>query len=299
MVYVVEIKQQVQSWHVIRTHDDFVALGNALSLTQAGLPTCPQVTDVSGPGVIIMARNSLQEWLLCVLMHPIARESEAVANFLTMGANEFSPQYEGVVWTQFNPVLSPASSHSMDGGSPHLTSGRVDEMEMDEMFLPGDDDGLVAPEDQDDFDEDIVPTASERYKAVDEAVTDQDELDIMQGDVEMIEDIGSLAQSLGASHLGRSLNLQAEMKFKPAGGLKSCQRPQSGLNIGGASSHESPHGSGLSGVMAQAAARGDTFNRRPLESAPRLDSFRMERVIGKGSFGKFLDCALRPALDAI
>ena len=39
-------------------------------------------------------------------------------------------------------------------------------------------------------------------------------MEIMQsaGEVEMIDDIGSLAQSLGASHLGRSLQLQAEMK---------------------------------------------------------------------------------------
>jgi hypothetical protein len=49
--------------------------------------------------------------------------------------------------------------------------------------------------------EDFIPAASVRYKPTDEAVTDED-MDIMQsaGEAEMVDDIGSLAQSLGASH---------------------------------------------------------------------------------------------------
>jgi hypothetical protein len=45
-------------------------------------------------------------------------------------------------------------------------------------------------------DEDFIPAASVRYKPTDEAVTDED-MDIMQSaGEEMVDDIGSLAQSL-------------------------------------------------------------------------------------------------------
>ena len=75
--------------------------------------------------------------------------------------------------------------------------------------------GLKLAKNDDDVDSDIDEEyrASERYKACDEDITAEDEMDLAQvyaGDVEMVDDVGSLAQSLGASHLGRSLMLQDE-----------------------------------------------------------------------------------------
>jgi hypothetical protein len=75
-----------------------------------------------------------------------------------------------------------------------IQSGEVADMEMDDMFL-ADDEGALSQEDTDSSDEDFIPAASVRYKPTDEAVTDED-MDIMQsaGEVEMVDDIGSLAQ---------------------------------------------------------------------------------------------------------
>jgi hypothetical protein len=164
----------------------------------------------------------------------------------------------------------------------------VDDMEMDDMFLADEEGSGPEEEDQDEFDDDI-PAASIRYKPVNEAVTDEDELAILAGDVEMVEDVGSLAQSLGASHLGRSLQLQAEMKFKTQGSHPVVM-PVQALNIGGIASEQPLAAGGIGGVISMAATNrgGDSFNRRPLKSAPRLDSFKMIRVIGKGSFGTFI-----------
>jgi len=272
-------------------------------------------------------------------MHPAARESTEVRTFLTAGANTILPQYEGVAWTQFNPAVVPAAAvaaaaEGVSGtttaaaavaapGSPqaHVGSpsagqqqsgvGPVDDMEMDDMFLGNDGAGGPHPDDDDDDDDqddDAIPSAAIRYKPTDEAVTDQDELDILQGDVEMVEDVGSLAQSLGASHLGRSLSLQAELKYK--GGQQqqyafNSKPPVQGLTIGRSQQQpqtQGPSAGGIGGAMAMAAASSSSsqqqrvgefvtsnnFNRKPLESAPRLDSFKMIRVIGKGSFGTYM-----------
>jgi len=341
MVYAVAVSQPVQSWTVVRNHDDFSTLADVLSQQVAGIPKCPLPKQVENnnddvTSAIAEARNEMQAWLSSVLMYPGARETQAVRNFLTMGANAILPQYEGVAWTQFSAaaVTSPLvhypaqGSHSIQaataaaaaaasGGSPSLRSGPVDDMEMDDMFLEHEDGaGPLAHgggnDDVDDQEEeedvDVIPAASERYKPVDEAVTDEDELEILQdaGDVEMIEDIGSLAQSMGASHLGRSLNLQAEMKHRAAAAAATsnssskAKPPQPGLLIGRSSAHNDQQyqQGGLGGAMAKAAERANDssekrshphylpFNARPLESAPRLDSFKMIRVIGKGSFGK-------------
>lgn len=285
MVYAVAVSQPVQSWTVLRSHDEFAAMSGVLSQALPGIPSCRPLNDVPGsPDGILSIRNELQKWLSAVLVNSSARESTAVRNFLTLGANTILPKYEDVVWTQFNTAMpSPPS----DGASPRVVTSRpvvVDDMEMDDMFL-ADEDGAAPEEDQDEFDDDI-PSAAVRYKPYDEAVTGEDLLD-MAGDVEMVEDVGSLAQSLGASHLGRSLQLQAEMKFRTQG-THAATNPVKGLNIGGAAAEQSAAAGGIGGAitMAAAAQRGaEPFNMRPLESAPRLDSFKMIRVIGKGSFG--------------
>jgi serine/threonine protein kinase len=272
MVYAVAVSQPLQSWTVLRNHDEFNAVGDALP----DLCPCPSLSMS-----VVQARNELQEWLTTILMYPKARESLAVRNFLTVGANTILPQYEVVAWTQFN--IAPHTPPPVESkSSPTLPSGPVDDMEMDDMFLADNEEGL---DDHDDEDEDFIPAASLRYKLTSESITDEDELGIM-GDVEMIEDIGSLAQSLGASHLGRSLNLQAELnkkqvQDKPMQGVTQGQ----GLVLGSGSIHQPSEG-GLGFAMAQPQDSSMRFNHTPLESAPRLDSFKMIRVIGKGSFGK-------------
>lgn len=292
-VYAVTVTQPVQSWTVVRSHEDFRALGEALSAGgMASVSPCPSVAAASADiNTIVNVRNELQGWLSSVLMNPSAHESPAVNNFLTAEANTIPPQYQGVAWTQFSPVLPPAPSP----GSPnvpvmHQTNntpggGNVYDMEMDDMFIADDENAPAQQPDDQDEDEDFIPAASVRYKPTNEAITDEDEMEIMQsaGEVEMIDDIGSLAQSLGASHLGRSLQLQAEMKHPSQFGARS--KPQQGLNIGGSGVHAAPAMGGIGGAMAQ-AANSTHFNHKPPVSAPKLDSFKMIKVIGKGSFGK-------------
>ena len=135
-------------------------------------------------------------------------------------------------------------------------------------------------------------------------------------EVEMVEDVGSLAQSMGASHLGRSLGLQREMMSaaqQQGGGQNN--RGQQGINIlsnngnvapsissstsspgaiGSAMAKAAAQGDAPGGVGGAAAAPvrahvqglGDSFYRTAPVSAPRLDSFKMIKVVGKGSFGE-------------
>jgi RAC serine/threonine-protein kinase len=145
----------------------------------------------------------------------------------------------------------------------------------------------------------------------------------LAGEVEMVEDVGSLAQSLGASHLGRSLQLQAEVATRvnhaqhhPLQHQQQQQqyhRPMPGLSHHGnalslqpsntsttskstmvstmaaqtASTTAHP-GGGIASAMEQQAIEGlaDGFHPKAPQSAPRLDSFKMIKVIGVGSFGK-------------
>lgn len=303
MVYAVGVAQPVQSWTVLRSHDDFFALSQTLP-RHAHCPVLSDyvVTASVTPESIVCIRNTLQEWLTRILLEdPHARSSTPMRNFLTLGANTILPQYEGVAWTQF-PNMAPQPTPVNFTKAP---TEPVDDMEMDFMFFSNaDDDGGRPGEIDDDHehhDIDKIPSASERYKPTDEAVTDQDELDILQGDVEMVEDAGSLAQSMGASHLGRSLNLQAEMMNKnylTKTGPQSKLTGTLGLNIKGSlltpsvPETEQPQAvtGGIGGAMAQAESSNGAFKRRPMESAARLDSFKMIRVIGKGSFGKFRIC---------
>lgn len=311
LVYAVFVSQPVQSWTVLRSHEDFLGVGDALSQLLSGLPRCPSLGDSAGTDLaaVVKARNELQQWLSAILMYPGARESPAVRNFLTFGANTIPPHYDGVAWTQFNTVLSPEPQLPAGGpangnipNSPHQSSysttenTAVADLEMEDMFF-GDDEGAHLDEDTDYVDEEFIPAASVRYKPTDEAVTDED-MNIMQqlGEVEMVDDIGSLAQSMGASHVGRSLQLQAQLKYSvPGGNSQAISKPVvQGLNVGGASTQRAQQSGGIGSAMEQAESSGftgvgDNFNQKPLQSAPRLDSFKMIKVIGKGSFGKWQD----------
>ena len=296
LVHAVTVTQPVQSWTVIRGHDDFRAVGDALSLLLTDIPPFPvsHVVDNGDLSSLAKARNELQEWLISILMYPGARESPAVRNFLTYNANMIPPQFEGVPWTSFaadGTVLTTSLYSSQQqtqqhhqAASPAAAYGttNLDDMEMDDMFVADDDVGPLPNDDSDD-DDDFIP-ASVRYKPTDEEITEEDEMDIMQlaGEIEMVEDVGSLAQSLGASHLGRSLKLQEEMSRKQ----KQTQQPlQSGVRLGSAVS--GGVGGGIGSAMERAVQGvGDSFNQAKPVSAPRLDSFKMIKVIGKGSFGK-------------
>ena len=328
LVHVVSVSQPVQSWTVIRDHVDFVALGNALSTIIRGLPTCPTPPPQSnGPEDntrIVTARNALQEWLTSVLFVPGARENPAVRQFLCYGANIVPPQFEGVAWVQFaddnfaHSSARNASIESQTGIAASLASSApvaLDEMEMDDMF-GYEADGLEADEGGPDFDSDSEAdyfSATIRYQPADEAITEDDIMEMQQqaNEVEMVEDVGSLAQSLGASHLGRSLQLQAQLAGSSKQGHADIfsEKSQKGLTVGGgAGAAEANRGStgGIGGAVEQAQSGGampmmnqpakfdglgDSFDQRAPISQPRLDSFKMIKVIGKGSFGKpFLSC---------
>jgi hypothetical protein len=330
IVHAVTVIQPVQTWTVIRGQDDFQAVATSLAPILPGLPPCPDVNvDAGDINSIIQARNSLQQWLASILMYPGARESPSVHNFLAYAANMIPPQYENLPWTMFTAngqvaSVSPATStsqpasdeHHQQGteqqsqppSSPEQSSvqqqlhtssispahnddfdGHLDDMMMDDMFDGGDEVG-PSPDESDDEEE---YRASIRYKATDEPITEEDEMDIanaIKGEVEMIEDVGSLAQSLGASYLGRSLKLQQEMTAQQ-NHVQQQQFPhhlqpqaKEGLQMGNAFSGASS--GGIGGAMERAPpGLGGSFNQTKPEPPPRLDAFKMVKVIGKGSFG--------------
>jgi len=292
MVHAVAVTQPVQSWTVLRSDEDFANVSQSLSLSLTDLPPCPSsVAYTEDVHAIVRARNEVQEWLTSILVVPGARDSPAVRQFLTDGANMIPPKFEGVPWVTFTPSPTAPPPQSSNLSTPDMGPGygNVDDMEMDDMFV-ADDDGQP-PEESDD-EEEFVP-ASVRYKPTDEAISQEDEMEIMQlaGEVEMVEDVGSLAQSLGASHLGRSLQLQAELQKPPASEQQQQQQPEQGLRLGAAVQG----GGGIGSAMEEAKGNrtgpqikglGDSFYQNKPVSPPRLDSFKMIRVIGKGSFGK-------------
>jgi PX domain len=325
LVYAITVIQPVQSWTVVRSHSDFKNLSDALQQSHVDVSNhvFPDVADdanTSDVDTILNARNDLQEWLSAVLSYPCTYEVLEVGHFLTAHANTIPPQYSNVAWSWVSQYVTPTSQHidatpqsrsiQSSASQQHHpnqfnrsgNSVNLDDMEMADMFLLTDDDNNPAPLHDDQEYEDDLPPASVRYKPTDEPITDEDEMELMQlaDEVEMIDDIGSLAQSLGASHLGRSLQLQASLKhsnYKNNDGGSSIrptsQHQQQGLNIGGGvvtspRQQTSPRGGGIGSVMEQAANNnGAHFNHRPPTSAPRLDSFKMIKVIGKGSFGTY------------
>lgn len=237
--------------------------------------------------------------------------------FLCYGANLYSPdQVEGVHWVTFtnqeffnlsnNRGNSASNSYNVTktgGGGANARHPSIDEMDMDDMFdtYENQDDDDESIGDDSDEERDLKEySAAARYQPFEEAITKEDAMEIQKqaDEAEMVEDVGSLAQSLGASYLGKSLQLQAEMQMKrkfeehkDGGGAKR----QSGLyNAAGEKRmlHESTGSSGgIGGAVELADAQ--TPHRKSKAQAtdqpvftPRLDSFTMIKVIGKGSFGK-------------
>jgi hypothetical protein len=295
LVHAVTVIQPVQTWTVIRGQDDFIVMAVNLESSLTDLPPCPTIGRVEWDANSLLAsRNELQQWLTAVLMHPGARESQAVRNFLTYAANMIPPQYENVPWTMF-AANGQVSSETQDQGYSAETQsgagdsahGNLDDMVMDDMFDAGDDVGPVHTEDYDDVEE---YRPSERYKLLDEPITEEDEMDIamMAAEVEMIEDVGTLAQSLGASHLGRSLMLQEEMSVsnKQQAQAQVMQHPQPGVQLGSAVAGSSSGGIGNAMQNARPGTGGG-FHQSKVDSQPRLDAFKMIKVIGKGSFGEY------------
>jgi len=179
-----------------------------------------------------------------------------------------------------------------NSGQEQAHQHSLDEMEMDDMFDTGG--SYEADEYEEDDDDEALPY-SVRYPPTEVALTQEDTMEF-HGEVEMVEDVGSLAQSLGASHLGRSLQLQAEI-MDMKGHKETTNMPQQqGLTVGGAGTNKTNGNGigGIGGVVESAknsrgggiAGLGDSFNHKAPISALRLDSFKMIKVIGKGSFGK-------------
>jgi hypothetical protein len=219
---------------------------------------------------------------------------------------------------------TPASyAAAVRGGPSSKSNSNLDEMEMDDMFAfehEDNDDNTNADslDDDDNYDEDGIGGDDDasylqgRYEPTEEVLSPEEVMEIQQDykEVEMVEDVGSLAQSLGASHLGRSLNLQKEMMSYKKKGQKMMHQQQmlqhQGLPVGVnimANSNNAMASSpgGIGNAMAKASnteqpqaqpephiqGLGDSFYRTSPVSAPKLDSFKMVKVIGKGSFGEF------------
>lgn len=328
---------------MVREYNDFVDVGNKLLLINPGLPLCPTIaplvsSDSNPADQIVHVRNLLQEWLISVLLFPGARESPALRNFMTFGANQIPQRFEGAIWLHFtnnntNTIHSPSkqpqgrSSNTtttnpstpvatsparvIPGTSPSAATTStatqqqqqhrntsLDEMEMDFMFDTG---GSLGDEEDDedvasDYDDELIPYA-QRYPPPDEVVT-QEDVDLMEslGEIEMVEDVGSLAQSLGASHLGRSLQLQAQMTRQHTHNTLGISTMNTtigeggGIVVGSAAVSTNYSAGGIATAMQKSGGipgLGDSFYQQRPVSAPRLDSFKMIKVIGKGSFGKF------------
>eukprot|EP00934_Nitzschia_sp_Nitz4_P008230 Nitzschia sp. Nitz4//scaffold2_size372955//190633//194319//NITZ4_000429-RA/size372955-augustus-gene-0.421-mRNA-1//-1//CDS//3329546796//8220//frame0 len=284
LVYAVTVIQPVQTWTVIRGQEHFKDVADSLSSVLPDLPVCPQFEVAVDPPVEILsnARNLLQHWFNSVLSYPGARESPVIRNFLTFNANIIPPQYESVRWTMFNAngqVAQPVSEPEPE--RPPQAPASLDDMVMDDMF-GAEEDGAPPPQEVDSDDEDEFQ-ASVRYQQHDEPITEEDEMDLAlnAGEVEMIEDVGSYVQDLGASHLGRSLMRQDEL----AGRTPTQPLPSHGHGVKlGTAVNSNGHG-GIGSAIEQAPpGLGGSFVETRPQSAPRLDAFKLIKVIGKGSF---------------
>jgi len=332
-------------WIVLRKHSDFATFANSLeSINIQHLPTFPKLLSLSSSSssnnntsnlanLATSSRNALQEWLDIILQKSIsASTSSAMAGpllqqFLCYGANLYSPeQVEGVHWVTFtnqeffqvsnnrgNNTSNSSNANRVSGvGSNSARHPSIDEMDMDDMFDTSHYEHQDEDEEStgDDSDDELALkgySAAARYQPFEEAISKEDAMEIQQqaDEAEMVEDVGSLAQSLGASYLGKSLQLQAEMnamkrkmegqkeggESKRQGGLYNAESQKRLLGESTGSS------GGIGGAVeladsqtplrkSKAHAIGDNLYQNQPVATPRLDSFKMIKVIGKGSFGK-------------
>lgn len=288
VAYCVTVKQEVQSWNVFRSHNDFLDLSRSLSSILPELPLCPNLRDVGNDvDGMFQARGDMQRWLSAVLTYPGACESHDLRRFLTMGVNAMPPQWDHLAWVTVKSTLPTHSIVSPSSSVPTGEPGNLGDMDMSDMFQAEDDGSLYDNDNEFDEDEEQIPSASERYRQTNEQCTYED-YNEMIGDVEMVDEsyIGSLAQSLGASHLGRSLQLQKEMEVR--GQHNGLVAPTQGLNLKSSSHQSTSSSGGLGSAMANASGTStNCFHQTVPISPPRLDSFLMIRVIGKGSFGMY------------
>jgi len=335
IIHAVSVTQPVQSWTVLRDHVDFLAMDVALGGAISGLPSCV-MCSASGVSqgsqqevdAIVQARHAAQEWLSSVLMVPAVRESPIMRQFLCYGANVVPPQFEGLAWVNFTAAgeasvsnyqaaveSAPASYAAPAESNPSAPSSRPNQdEEMDGLFAFDDDPNETHDDDDDDGNsldsEDDAEYLQGRYVPTEEPLTQSEIMEIQEDykEVEMVEDVGSLAQSLGASHLGRSLNLQSQMmsfkqqQHKMGEQVQQMQHQQNHMQGGIDPMTQSDNiftgsdnliSGGIGGAVAKAEMTqahveglGDSFHRVLPISAPRLDSFKMIKVVGKGSFGK-------------
>jgi len=346
IIHLVAVTQPVQSWTVLRDHVDFLAMDDALGGAISGLPSfgsCRLSSSLPQGGqaevdAIVQARNAAQEWLSSVLAVPAVRDSPVMKQFLCYGANVVPSQFVGLVWVNFTTVgettisniqatigCTTSSNTSTTDAGATTPRHNLDEMEMEDMFALDDDTNDNEGGDGNSLgSEDDAEYLQGRYAPTEEPLTQSEIMEIQQDykQVEMVEDVGSLAQSLGASHLGRSLNLQKEMmSFKQqqmkigdqvhqmqhqqtqlSGGINIMSNPEHVFTdcdrsvstqggIGGAVA-KAENCSSYQGTQAHVKGLGDSFHRTAPVSAPRLDSFKMIKVIGKGSFGESSTCCL-------
>lgn len=282
LVYAIKVTQPVQTWTIVRSHDEFVSLDQIISPTFPDLPLLPSIKIDAGTVDIRTSASSIQTWLSKILTRPGVSNNVEVINFLTCGFNSIAPEYNNLPWVQFESESQPPRAHYV---APH--HAKVDDMDMEDMFPDSRECSEYEFDGDDDDDEEDIPAASIRYRPTDEDVTNEDEMDLT-GEVEMIDDIGSLAQSLGASHLGRSLQRQAEMgQFRTNKLPTEDVLPSGGLHIGGVSHRPNNGTGGIGSVLENAVNSAHAAQAAPPPmQTPRLDSFKIIRVIGKGSFGK-------------
>jgi len=244
------------SWSVLRYHSDFSTF--QLSLQPVGAPPFPCAPEIDRSSMDLLkskvtaTRDVLQNWLDSILKDPYSGENPLIRQFLCFGANLYTTQQlERVNWVTF-------TDHSVDDRyvvtsnvfEPTRRHSSLDEMEMDDMFETTDD---VDEESEDDEDEGRFEYFGvNRYQPVEEAVTQEDAMEIQRqaNEIEMVVDVGSLAQSLGASHVGRSLQRQAELAKMSKEAPDSQGTSNLGVVVGG-KGNETP-GGGIGELMMQA-----------------------------------------------
>jgi hypothetical protein len=106
----------------------------------------------------------------------------------------------------------------------------------------------------------------------------------------VVPNVGSFnPNSLADSHLGRSLQAASGFAgFTPTNGMPAGSAGGLPPRSGGAPSAAQPTGGGIGGQLSDSrlTGLGDSFHPTSPISPPSLDSFKIIKVIGKGSFGK-------------